>query len=418
MRFPFGLALGLLALGCSPAPLESKPPVTPAAKEVRAPAAAPAPTDSVDDELEEVLRSDPDLAAFLDDAPRRRLQVLVAIPTETPEGKPVLRRLGFRADAEYFYPASSVKLCAAVAALDKLEDLRADGRRQLGLDTRVRFTEGEGTRRKVVETTIRAELEKALILSDNDAHNRLFDFVGREELAERMSRLGLRSVRLVHPIGAPSTRQGPPVIELLPSGWPIVVAQRVGFELPPPPAGDTVLVGSAHVDENGKLVQRPMDFSSRNSVTLRDLQDLLVSVVRPDAFDGPPPRISQDREDLLTILGRLPTDLKQVREATKGQGQVVDDMFKPLHGAIVRTLPGDRIRVLGKGGRAYGFAVENVYALDETTGRSFFAAATIHANDDDVMNDDKYDYDNVATPFILKLGAVLARSFLVGPPAR
>ena len=53
----------------------------------------------------------------------------------------------------------------------------------------------------MVTTTLRRDLEQALIVSDNDAHDRLFDFVGREELAERLARIGLKRTIPVQHLG-------------------------------------------------------------------------------------------------------------------------------------------------------------------------------------------------------------------------
>ena len=53
-----------------------------------------------------------------------RVQVLVSEVSNGTEGRTRLVRNGYRVDAEYFYPASAIKLCAAVAALRKIEDAR------------------------------------------------------------------------------------------------------------------------------------------------------------------------------------------------------------------------------------------------------------------------------------------------------
>ena len=146
-------------------------------------------------------------------------------------------------------------------------------------------------------------------------------------------------------------------------------------------------------------------------MTVRDLQDLLVMTARPDLAEGPGPRLEpENRAALLDILGTLPSELPGRR-----RGLTSDQAQKPLHVAITGALPADRVRVMGKGGRAFGFAVENVYAVDETTGRAFFATVTLYANENDTLNDDRYEYEAVAEPFMTRLGQVLARAFLAGP---
>ena len=75
--------------------------------------------------VEQILRSDERLADLVADAERYRLQVVLGQIDETGDGAPRLVQTAFRAEAEYFYPASTIKLCAAVAALERLAELQA-----------------------------------------------------------------------------------------------------------------------------------------------------------------------------------------------------------------------------------------------------------------------------------------------------
>jgi hypothetical protein len=364
----------------SPIPQPSLPPPAPAA------------------DLAAARRADPSFAALADAAARRRIQILVAIPGR---GTAVLERQSFRADAEYFYPASAVKLCAAVGALEKLAELRSQ-RAELSLTTPLRIS-FSGDRPRIVETTLRDEIEKALVVSDNDAFNRLFEFVGPEELAGRLTALGLASARITHRLGDPGDG-GAPAFELRASGRPLDVAQRTGIDLG---SGRSEPVGTAHVGGDGRLVDAPLDFGEKNRMTLRDLQNLLVATVRPDLSELAAPGWSaEDRDALVDILGRLPSELQD------GVPRGLDEVHKPLDAAVKSVLPGHDIRVYGKGGRAYGFTVENSWVVDATTHRSVFVAATIYANDNETINDDRYEYESVADPFIGELGRFVARTFL------
>lgn len=370
------------------------------APNVRAPSAGARGNDRASDydDLSADLRQDPAMAALLEEAARRRIQVLVAIPDEASR---VLTRRAFRGDSEYFYPASAIKLCAAVAALEKLDELRAH-RADVDVETPLRITFA-GDRARSIDTTLRDEIERALVLSDNDAFNRLFDFVGEGELTARLRGFGLESARVVHHLGDPAD-SGAPAFELRGSGKPLPVGQRVAADESP---ARSALVGSAHVAADGRIVDEPLDFGAKNRITLRDLQDLLIAVVRPDINDGPRPSWSSvDREKLVGILGRLPSELPG------RPPRALDDQHKPLLAAVSTALPGHAIRVFGKGGRAYGFTVENSYVVDDTTNRGVFVAATIYANDNETINDDRYEYATVADPFIGHLGRVIARTLL------
>lgn len=135
----------LLAAACTPVVTTStNAPTTPSGDPVR--------EEAIED-LEPVLRRDPALAPFLDDAVRRRIQILVAVPRD--DGEPGLRRLGFRVDAEYFYPASAVKLAIATAALQKLDEASATPK------TPLRVVEREGAQTRTIVHDGRAGIDHA-----------------------------------------------------------------------------------------------------------------------------------------------------------------------------------------------------------------------------------------------------------------
>lgn len=358
------------------------------------------------DEVEDILRSDSELAAWLADGERRRIQVLIAVP----DGKGSVLRSGYRVDREYFYPASAVKLCVAFATLEKLDELNHAASARFTPRTTVRYVTGQGRGRRVVNTTIQRDIEHALVVSDNDAFNRLLDFVGPEELAERLARRGLTSARIAHHLGDATTTT--PTIELLlADGTTEVVGQRIGFPIPPAPSAS---LGRAYRNERGRLVKEPMDFASKNAVRLQELQDMLIGVMRPDLKPDPADWQLRFRFLLVETLGLRPSDLDPGRIPRDG---ALDVQYKPLAVAIQSALPDLDVSVSGKGGRAYGFAVENAYVASEKTGRAFFVAATIYANDNDIMNDDRYEYGAVANPFLARLGVVLAQHLLLPPPS-
>ncbi len=390
MRLAPLLVTTTILLGCSP----ERPAASPNAEDT------PARPGRADD-LEPFLRSDPELASILDDAVARRVQVLVSIP-----GELGFERRGWRVDAEYVFPASAVKLCTAVAALEKLEELRRTAP-EVTVDTPLRFASA-GDKPVTFVTTLRDEVERSLVLSDNEAYNRLLDLVGVEELGERLASHGMRSARIVHHLGR-DVVAGPPAIELLPPGGPVPVGQRVGFE-PEAPSVPGLLVGTAHVDAAGRLVPEPFDFRDKNRIGLRDLQDVLVSVVRPDlvAPSVVPKLSAEDREVLLGALGTLPSELPSRPPKS------LDAQLAAFRTAVAAALPNDRIVSYGKGGRAYGFTVENAYVRSETTGRSAFVTLAIYANDDAVVNNDRYEYATVAEPFVTRVAQLVARE--VGSP--
>lgn len=354
-----------------------------------------------DDRFVRDLENDVVLAPYLRRAESLRLQVLVAHPERDANGATVLARHGFRADRDYFYPASAVKLCAAVGALEKLGELDEASRLAIGPRTPLRLTYEDET----VETTVADELTRALVVSDNEAYNRLLDFVGPSELSARMHALGLESAILSRRLA--SSDRTPPMVELLPGGGPpLLVAERAdsATEVDEGP----VLVGTAHLDGARRRIAGPMDFGGKNRVSLHDLQDLLIMVARPELAPRTGPSLGADeRALLLATLGALPS------ESVRGAGRATDRLHKPLRDAVAARVPGHAVRVVGKGGRALGFFVENSLVVDETADTFFFVAVAVYANRNDVVNDDRYDYETIAVPFVRRLGVFLADRWLV-----
>jgi hypothetical protein len=374
-----------------------------------------------------------ELGPVADDPAAHRLQILVAQvePPATPGGVPTLLRSGFRLDAEYFYPASSVKLCGVVAAIELMQELNASrgGSPEtpvVRLSTPLRFHPGPGrgdfeeldsTNLDDGRITVAHELRKIFLVSDNDAYNRLYDLVGPEDLNQRMWDLGFESVRLRHRLSLPlppeQNLRAPRVDVLLEEEEPLVIPARRSESTLPPNEVSGLSVGRAHVGDDGELVDAPFDFSTKNRISLRDLQDLLVLVTRPDvALRDPhqPLRWAEAQYELVwRAMSQLPGDSENPlypREAYP------DDYAKLFLEGLLRVVPSERLRVYSKAGWAYGFLVDNAYVVDEATGRSFFLAATLYANPDGVVGNDQYAYEELGRPFLEKLAEIVARRLL------
>ncbi|MDQ3683121.1 MAG: hypothetical protein M3352_08635, partial [Bacteroidota bacterium] len=64
---------------------------------------------------------------------------------------------------------------------------------------------------------------------------------------------------------------------------------------------------------------------------------------------------------------------------------------------------------------AYGFLTDASYVVDFKNKIEFMLAATIYVNSDEVLNDDKYDYDTIGYPFLYQLGQSIYKYELQRP---
>src|SRR5205823_2249605 len=110
----------------------------------------------------------------------------------------------------YFNPASTVKLPAVLVALEKLNKMKVKG---VNKYTPLVIDSSFGGQSKVLEDTsssnglpsIAHYIKKIFLVSDNDAYNRLYEFVEQQMLNEALWQKGYKDVRI--------TRQFAPMTE-------------------------------------------------------------------------------------------------------------------------------------------------------------------------------------------------------------
>lgn len=331
----------------------------------------------------------------------------------------------------YFYPASSIKLHAAIAAYEQLNDLERGGI-DVDDETHLRYYsafEPEEPSAGVFDQpgepaspiTIRREMHKLFVVSDNHSFNRLFEFVGYSQLDQRLFEWGLtvdgrkggQSSRIVHRLSearTPDQNTRTPRIDLgLEDGAPSL-----------PPRDDPIITrsmpGLSHVQvgkgvlRGGRVTEGPMDFSTKNYVSLSDLQYTLCRLIRPDVTGvgccvsggyfgsvkmGPMHGRALDLTDAQRAqLIRSATMLPRESESPKYDPEKYpDDYVKFLLPGLLKVRPLEEWRVVNKIGLAYGFVTENAYVEHLPSGNAVFVAAVIHRNPNGIYNDGIYDYE-------------------------
>lgn len=377
-------------------------------------------------DIEAMLSQHPGLRPFVERAEDFKLQVVLGTVEEPSAGhgtgSPRLVQTGFRRDAEYFYPASTVKLFAAVAALEHLARIRDEAGLPVDVDTPLIYhplfddeslESADESNLDGGTITVRHEIRKLFLVSDNRAFNRLYELVGQDGLARSLSQAGIRDARIVHRLSewrSVEDNRRFPRIDFRGPGFDHTLPERRSPPLSTVPGIDGLRVGRAHL-AGGERLEKPFDFSTKNRIRLADLQRGLCMVVRPDIDCGGNgfSLAEEDRRLLLDAMAALPRESKNPRYEPE---DYPDDYVKFLLPGLARVVPRDRLRIVNKIGQAYGFTTENAYIEDTATGRSFFIAATLYTNEDGVLNDDRYEYEDVALPFMADLGEALARHLL------
>jgi hypothetical protein len=368
--------------------------------------------------LRRVLRHDTaGLSRVLAQPGTHRLQILYTRIRRDAAGRPHFRSYGYRLrPREYFYPASTVKLAAAALALEKLRALRPQipeltpetvmlTDSAYAGQTRVRRDTSSASGRPSVANYVR----KALLVSDNDAFNRLYEWVGPAELNAGLARLGLRRSRLMHRLAVgdvePASRHTNPI-----AFYADTAATQLLYQQPasffaglwPQTRLRGEHIGQSHI-KGDQQVPGPLDFTQRNAFSLPDMQRLLRAVLFPEAL--PPAQRLRLAPDDYALLREAMSQLPRESPHPRYDAQHYPDTYVKylLGGGGIAPLP-PGVRVFNKIGQAYGFLIDNAYIADAAKGVEFLLSVVIYVNADGVLNDDKYEYDTIGFPFMRDLG--------------
>ncbi|MEO9892285.1 serine hydrolase [Aurantibacter sp.] len=301
----------------------------------------------------------------------------------------IFKDYSFQVDSlNYFYPASTVKFPAAVATLEKLNENDS-------LDRNSRFyVEGDS-----IETTFTEAISAIFAVSNNEANNRLIEYLGQEDLNRRMKKRGVAPIRISHRLGYhfDDTATTPLVIYLNDS----TTINYKGTVNPYPKKLELnkLKKGIGYIEDDSLLLE-PFDFSLKNYYPIESQHALLKRIIFPENFN-PEERFNltdNQREFLLEAMHKLP------RTVGYDPSIYFDGYSKFfLFGDTNENIP-EYLKIYNKIGAAYGTLTDCAYILDSKNNVEFMLTATIHANKNQIFNDNQYEYDSIALPFLAEIG--------------
>ncbi|MGH7594710.1 MAG: serine hydrolase [bacterium] len=365
--------------------------------------------------VEQLLQSRPDLfREVLKNIEKHEIQILYTQIDRDQKNRPSFRSYSYRVNSkEYFYPASTVKLPAAVFALEKLNDLGIKG---LNKYTSLRIDSAYAGQTAVTHDSstenylpsIAHYIKKIFLVSDNDAYNRLYEFLGQRALNEALWEKGFKDLKLAHRLSialpAEQNRYTNPFTFY--DGDKIIYQQPLGFNpLVFKNKLKTTLKEKGYI-KNGDLVNEPKDFSPSNYISLENLQGILKAVLFPEAVKSKQRFHLQpdDEQFLYKYLSMLPRESDYPKYDTTEFYDSYGKYF--LFGDSKQRIPSD-IRIFNKVGQAYGYLIDNAYVVDFENKIEFLLSAVVYVNEDQIFNDDKYEYDTIGMPFLANLGRVI-----------
>jgi hypothetical protein len=361
--------------------------------------------------LQSIMEKEPGLfAPIINNLKENRVQIIYTQINRKKNGKISFTDHGWNLDGSlYFYPASTIKLPVAILALQKLNELKIAG---LNKNTTMLTGEDGGGQTKVDTDTSATDgkpsiahyIKKILLVSDNDASNRLYEFLGQEYINNTLHKMGYTSVQIIHRLDISLTEEQNRHTN------PVRFVDNNGKIIYSKPAERSQLVYAQRDTKLGKgfyrsgaLVNEPFDFSKRNRLPLADLHSIVRSIMFPESVPAKQ-RFNLTKDDYAFLQKYMSMLPGESNSPVYNKADYWPSYVKFLYYGSEKGPLENHIRIFNKVGDAYGFLIDAMYFADYKNNIEFMLSAVIHCNSDGIFNDDKYDYDTVGFPFMKNLG--------------
>ena len=356
--------------------------------------------------FDSILHLNPILAKVQQQKEKYHLQIIYS-RVERLEGQVKIQDYTYNvSDKNYLYCASLVKLPISILALKKLNELSIPAES-------IMFTDSVSPcQRQVKKDTssqnkypsIEHYIKRMLVVSDNEAYNRVFEFLGTNYIHGSLSKLGYNQVRIFtrYELNCePKRNLSTNPVLFYDSSWHIIYRQEAetifGEWNKPQPK---ILIGKGYRDFRNKLVTAPKDFSNMNYMRLSDAHQILKELLYPlnNKWNITP---SQQKfiEEQLSLL---PRESKWPKYNAK---EYADNYKKYLfYGDFKDSIIDSNLVIANCVGQSYGFMADCARFLDVKNNVEFMLSAALYVNSDGIINDGKYEYKTIALPFLAALG--------------
>jgi len=368
-----------------------------------------APSDSL---LVTLMKQNPNyFAPLLADPGQYRIQILYTQINRDKNNIPHFKDYSYRLNAnEYFYPASTVKFPLSVLALEKLNNLKVAGLNKAS----TAIYDSVTARQETIynnpyaidgRQTIEQAIKEVLVVSDNNAANRLYEFLGQEYIHSQLANKGYPEVYIRNRLElgrTPLENRQTQSVQFYDANNKLIYTQPAQNNTGKLPYYN-VLIGNGYMNSQDSLINAPLNFSEKNRISLSDLHHIMQSVIFPDKM---PKKqrfnlSSDDRKFLLQWMHTTPTESNYPTYDSSAYYPAYAKFL--MLGSEKGPIPSN-IKIYSKAGDAYGFLLDNTYIIDTTAKVEFMLSAVIYVNADGILNDNTYDYKTIGLPFMKNLG--------------
>lgn len=346
-----------------------------------------------------------------------RLQIIYTEIKRDAKNTPIFTTHRFRSDVnEYFYPASTVKLAACVLGLEKINSLKNKGlskeSHMIHLKSRESQTSAAfDSSTKEGRPSLANYIKKILLVSDNDAYNRIYEWLGQKEFNEQMAKKGFKGVRFTHRLQiplSPEENRFTNAVQFYNETGKLIWEENPKENQEVIKSDEPILLGKGVMNEKGLVDQHPLDFTYKNAFPLEEQHDLIKRIFFPESFPKSK-RLQLTSEDYVFLrkyMSMFPTESEEPNYSKDPNMYPAYCKFL-YYGGDKQEKIDSSITIYNKVGDAYGFLLDNAYIVDQKNQKEHLISVTLLCNEDEIFNDDHYDYETIGFPFMKELGKLL-----------
>ncbi len=362
------------------------------------------------DPIKSVLKEDEFLRKILKDKDSYELQILYTEVSKNSVGQAEFSDFQFQVnDEQYFYPASTIKLPITILALSKINELRAEGS-NISPKSKIKLSLINNNNEIILKdsiTSFQNLIADVFLVSDNSASNVLIDFIGYNYFNSSMSNLGFENTYLNHKFNPD------PFVE---SSW---IISNIDNEIISSNENQITVSASSNTSNlkkgkkrfiNGEIKNESLDFSLKNRSSLTDMHNIMKNLIYPETSLSKFNLNVEDYDFLRYWMSRF--TYEDLGAKYIGDDKLFNSYNKFFIHGTDTILKNTDVRVYNKIGQAYGTSTDSAFIKNYKEDLEFFLTATIYTNKNEVINDNIYEYGDIAIPFLSKLSKALYKNLV------
>ena len=351
---------------------------------------------------------------ILDNPRKYEVQIIYTQINRDKNNVPSFKQFSYHLNpANYFYPASMVKLPCSALALEKINRLHVPG---LDRNTWMQTDSSYICQRRVTRDSTASNyvpsvgqyIKRMLLVSDNDAYSRIYELLGQQYIKDELTRKGYPNIHIIHRFDMNCNHEQNKCtnhISFFDAAGKIVYEQPMAMcstELKNPLG--TVKKGVGYIDVNGKYCKGPKDCTNMNYMSLQDITSILKSIIFPNSVEKEK-RFDLTKDDytfLYKYLSMLPRESDYPHYDMKSY----EDSYKKyfMYGTYHKKIEVDSVRIFNIVGQSYGNLADVAYIVNTDKHIEFMLSAVIYVNANGILNSGAYEYKAIGFPFMNDLG--------------